>query len=287
MALPPKPPTGTPSWAFYHALDKFENYGTVDTATPKKQLQYTYIVDLPMGRGKKFFGRANRVVDEIVGGYQIAGDANLYSSDFTITATNWGPTSSLQVYKHKYPITDCRTGKCYTNYLWWNGYIPPTTISSNTCGAGITATTTVPTNYTPYQTPMDTACAAPVAGKAVTDQYYGSNEVGIIVPGASQATAVSIAYAPSPSSSSSGSWAGANPFSKTVLDGPFNFVNDASLFKVFPVTERVNLRFNMDIFNLFNNQGSVAPSGSDGTQNLTTTSNNSARQVQFSLRLNF
>ena len=35
MALPPKPPTGTPSWAFYHALDKFENYGTVDTATPK------------------------------------------------------------------------------------------------------------------------------------------------------------------------------------------------------------------------------------------------------------
>jgi hypothetical protein len=287
MALPPKPPTGTPAWAFYHALDKFENYGTVDTATPKKQLQYTYIVDLPMGRGKKFFGRANRLVDELVGGYQIAGDANLYSSDFTITATNWGPTSALQVYKHKYPITDCRTGKCYTNYLWWNGYIPPTTISTNTCGAGITATTTVPSNYTPYQTPMDTACAAPVAGKAVTDQYYGSNEVGIIVPGASQATAVSIAYAPSPSSSSSGSWSGANPFSKTVLDGPFNMVNDASLFKVFPVTERVNFRFNMDIFNLFNNQGSVAPSGSDGTQNLTITSNNSARQVQFSLRLNF
>jgi hypothetical protein len=285
MALPPKPPTGTPNWAFYHALDRFENYGTVDTATPKKQLQYTYIVDLPMGRGKKFFGRANRLVDEIVGGYQIAGDANLYSSDFTITATNWGPTNPLQVYKHSHPITDCRTGNCYTNYLWWNGYIPPTTISTNTCGAGITATTTVPSNYLPYQTPMDTACAAPVGGKAVTDQYYGSNEVGILFPGSS--TPTSIAYQPSPNTSSSGSWAGANPYSKTVLDGPFNMVNDASLFKVFPINERMNFRFNMDIFNLFNNQGSVAPSGSDGTQNLTTTSNNSARQVQFSLRLNF
>jgi len=289
MALPPKPPTGTPSWAFYHALDKFENYGTVDTATPKKQLQYTYIVDLPMGRGKKFFGTANRLVDEIVGGYQIAGDANLYSSDFTITATHWGPTNPLQVYKHKYPITDNRNGHVYTNYLWWNGYIPPTQIASNACGTGITGnpTTTVPSNYQPYQTPMDVGCSAPVGGKTVTDQYYGSDEVGIIVPGASQATAVSIGYQPSPNTSSSGSWAGANPFSKTVLDGPFNFVNDASLFKVFPITERVNFRFNMDIFNLFNNQGSVAPSGSDGTQNLTTTSNNSARMVQFSLRLNF
>jgi hypothetical protein len=294
MALPPPPPTGTPSWAYYHALDRFENYGTVETSFPKKELQYTYIVDLPFGRGKKFFGNANRLVDEAIGGYQIAGDANLYSTDFAVTATNWGPTASngpsgnsVHVYKHKYPITDCRTGKCYTNYLWWNGYIAPATISTNTCGAGITATTTVPSNYVPYQTPMDTSCSAPSGGKAVTDQYYGSNEVGIIQPGASQATATSIGYQPSPNTSSSGSWSGANPFSKTVLDGPFNMVNDASLFKVFPIREQVNLRFNMDIFNLFNNQGSVGPSGSDGTQNLSTTSNNSARQVQFSLRLNF
>jgi hypothetical protein len=63
-------------------------------------------------------------------------------------------------------------------------------------------------------------------------------------------------------------------------------VNDALLFKVFPVNQRFNLRFNLGVFNLFNNQGSVVPSESDGTQNLTTTLNNSARQVKFSLRLN-
>jgi len=47
------------------------------------------------------------------------------------------------------------------------------------------------------------------------------------------------------------------------------------------------MRFNMDVFNLFNNQGSVGPSGSDGIQNLTLTSYNSARQLQFTLRLSF
>jgi len=64
-------------------------------------------------------------------------------------------------------------------------------------------------------------------------------------------------------------------------------VTDASLFEVFPVNERINFRFNMDVFNLLNNQGSVGPSGSDGTQNLALTSNNSARQLQFSLRMTF
>ncbi len=285
-AIPPPPPTGTPSWGYYKALNKFENYGTVDTATPKQQLQYTYIFDLPFGRGKRYFAGVNKLVDELIGGYQIAGDANLYSSDFTITATNWGPTNPLKVYKHGARITDCRSGTCYSEYLWWNGYIAPTAISTNTCGAGLAATVSgLPSNYAPYQTPMGQGCAAPANGKTVTDTYFGDNEVSLIFPGSS--TLNTITYQPSPNTSSSGSYSGANPFSKTVLNGPFNMVNDASLFKVFPVTETMNFRFNMDVFNLFNNQGSVGPNGTDGTQNLHLSSNNAARQVQFSLRFSF
>jgi hypothetical protein len=285
-ALPPPPPAGTPAWAYYKALNRFENYGTVDTATPKQQLQFNYVIDLPFGTGKRFLGNANRLLNELVGGYQLAGDGNLYSSDFTITATNWGPTNPLKVYKHSAPVTDCRSGTCYKSYLWWNGYIAPTAISGNTCSAGLTTVVSgLPSNYAPYQTPMGQGCSAPVAGKTVTDANFGANNVGIIFPGTT--TPSTIGYAPSPSASSSGSWSGSNPFAKTVLNGPFNFVTDASLFKVFPVTERVNMRFNMDVFNLLNNQGSVGPSGSDGIQNLNLTSNNSARQLQFSLRLNF
>jgi hypothetical protein len=285
-ALPPAPPAGTPAWAYYKALNRFENYGTVDTATPKQQLQFNYVIDLPFGTGKRILGHANRLLNELVGGYQLAGDGNLYSSAFTITATNWGPTNPLKVYKHNAPVTDCRSGTCYKEYLWFNGYIAPTAISGNTCSAGLsTVVSGLPSDYAPYQTPMGQGCSAPAGGKTVTDANFGSNNVGILFPGTT--TPSTIGYSPSPSSSSSGSWAGSNPFSKTVLNGPFNMVTDASLFKVFPISERVNMRFNMDVFNLLNNQGSVGPSGSDGLQNLSLTSNNSARQLQFTLRLNF
>jgi hypothetical protein len=283
-AMPPPPPAGTPNWGYYKALNRFENYGAVDTATPKQQLQYNYVVDLPFGRGKKFLGNANRLMEELVGGFQIAGDGNLYSTAFSINATNWGPTNKIKYYKHGAPITDCRSGTCQKVYLWWNGYIAPTAISTNSCSAQANGKTVsgLPADYVPYQTPMDTTCGTTAAAN---DTYYGQNEVGILFPGATAPAA--IGYSPSPSSSSSGSWAGSNPFSKTVLNGPFNIVNDASLFKVFPITATMKLRFNMDVFNLFNNQGSVGPSGSDGTQNLNTTSNNSARQLQFTLRLSF
>jgi hypothetical protein len=274
--MPPPPPSGTPGWGYYKALNRYENYGTVDTATPKQQLQYNYVVDLPFGRGKRYLGNVNKLVNEIVGGFQIAGDGNLYSSDFTITSTNWGPTQPIKYYKHGSPITDCRSGTCQKVYLWWNGFIAPTAISTNACSAQASGKTVsgLPSDYQPYQTPMDQVCGTT---SAANDTYYGQNEVGIQFPGST--TPAAIGYSPGPSNT--------NPFSKTVLNGPFNIVNDASLFKIFPIAGKVNLRFNMDVFNVFNNQGSVGPSGSDGTQNLNTSSNNSARQLQFTLRLNY
>jgi len=47
----------------------------------------------------------------------------------------------------------------------------------------------------------------------------------------------------------------ANPFSHTALNGPFLFVTNISLFKVFPITEKADLRINVDAFNAFNQQG--------------------------------
>ena len=87
--------------------------------------------------------------------------------------------------------------------------------------------------------------------------YYGDNEVSITLPGKSPAA---IAYSPGPET---------NPYAKTVLNGPFNWTADASLFKAFPITERVNLRFNMDAFNVFNVQGENNPNATDGTQCVT------------------
>jgi hypothetical protein len=83
---------------------------------------------------------------------------------------------------------------------------------------------------------------------------------------------------------------GANPFSHTFLNGPINYTIDGSLFKVLPITERVNLRFNFDLFNALNMQGYNNPSGTDGTEavaNQVANSANVARQVQLTLRLTF
>ncbi|MDR3734735.1 MAG: hypothetical protein P4L10_04265, partial [Acidobacteriaceae bacterium] len=68
--------------------------------------------------------------------------------------------------------------------------------------------------------------------------------------------------------------------------GPINYTVDLSLFKVFPITEKVNMRFNLDAFNALNVQGFNNPSSVDGTENMTS-SHNTPRQLQLTLRLEF
>jgi hypothetical protein len=146
-ALPPPPPTGEPSWSFSHAQNRFENY-MVDTEVPKQHIQFNGIVDLPVGRGKRFLGNSNRILNELVGGFELAGDGNIASQYVAITATNWGPANPLQVYKHKAPITDCRSGVCYKEQEWFNGYIAPTAIAGNTCAGSLPAVVTgLPSNW--------------------------------------------------------------------------------------------------------------------------------------------
>ena len=71
-----------------------------------------------------------------------------------------------------------------------------------------------------------------------------------------------------------------------------NFNSDLSVFKVLPITERVNLRVNVDAFNAFNIQGLNNPSGTDGTTcysagGVGCSSHNTPRQLQFTVRLSF
>ena len=270
-ALPPPQPAGTASYASYKGLNRFEYYRP-DTYIPKQHIHFNGIVDLPVGRGKRFLGNSNRFVDELVGGYQIAGDGNILSQSFTITASHWGPTNPIQVYKHKVPITDCRSGTCYKAYEWFNGYIAPTANANVNCTTKCVSG--LPASWVPYQTPIDNTPGT---------KYYGQDEVSITLPGG---TPSDIAYSPASGVS------GGNPFSKTTLNGPFNWTADASIFKVFPVTERVNVRFNMDAFNVFNVQGYTNPNATDGTEQVQpggvgASSYWPARQIQFSLRLSF
>ncbi len=91
-------------------------------------------------------------------------------------------------------------------------------------------------------------------------------------------TQVLTAYSPGP--------LGANPYSQTVLLGPYNYTTDISLYKAFSITERVKLRVNVDAFNAFNIQGRVNPNATDGTEALLN-SYWTPRQIQISARLTF
>ena len=293
--LPPPPPAGVLPWQYYRALNRWENY-MVDSSTPPQHLQFNGLIDLPFGRGKRWLSGANKGLNELVGGWQLAGAGQFTNSYFYVTTSNWGPTNPLHLYKHGAPITDCRSGTCLKSYEWFNGYIAPTAISGNACSAGLpTVVSNLPGNWAPYEEPLDTSCSSPSNGKAVVDTYYGDNDVAMNGV-TNQAANYILGYGVVPSNNDNGSSGSAidvtNPFGHTALVGPLNWSADTSLFKVFPITERLNLRMQVDAFNVFNHQGTPNPSGTDGTVcvspgGLGCSSYNNGRQLQFTTRINF
>ena len=274
--LPPARPNGIAPYADYKALARYEQY-VLDNAIPLHHITFNGIVDLPFGRGKRFLGNSNRFLDEVVGGFQLAGDGNIVTQDFSLQlltssvnpAINWGPTSPLKVYKHGAKITDCRSGVCHPSYLWFNGYLAPTVNANIDCTAKCISG--LPANYVPFQTPVDNVPGTP---------NYGTNNVTVNL---SNGSSTSVGYSPGGT--------GSYPFAKTFLNGPINYTVDLSVFKVFPITETMNLRFNMDAFNALNMQGYNNPNILDGTEavasNGVSNSANTPRQVQFTLRLTF
>ncbi len=276
---PPVRPAGIAPYADWKGLRKYAEY-QIDTAIPLQHVGFNTIYDLPFGSGKRFLSNSNRLVDELVGGWQIAADGSVVSQDFQPASTNWGPTSQIHVYKHKAPITDCRSGVCYKAYEWFNGYLAPSSVSGNSCSnsAGANVVSGLPGGWTPYQSPIDTDCNKSDAAYA----YYGDNDVDVTLSNGTVLKAV--AYSPGPQ--------GANPYSRTVINGPMNYSVDMSAFKVFPITERVNLRMNVDAFNALNIQGYTNPSTTDGTEQVqpgagVASSYWTPRLLQFTMRLTF
>jgi hypothetical protein len=107
-----------------HALNKFENY-KVDTAIPEHHISFNGLVDLPVGKGKRFLGNSNKFVDELLGGYQVAFVGNVLSQGFQVGSGNWGTNNPITAYRKAAPVTDCRSGVCRKAYQWFNGYLTP------------------------------------------------------------------------------------------------------------------------------------------------------------------
>lgn len=279
LSVPPAAPQGTLPWQEYHQLVYWQQYKP-DTAVPMHHVTFNGVVELPFGRGKRWLAGVNKLADEAVGGWQIAGAGQVVSQAFAPASSNWGATNSLKMYRNGVTVTDNSTGVSQKKKLWYNGFILP---SSTQIGqiSGLPSGYAVGQASSPaYESPINFLPGT--CGSVAQAICSTTNNVNVVGP---TATFNNIAFTPSPSNF------GDNRFSRTVLQGPFNYNVDLSVFKVFPITERMALRFNVDAFNALNIQGYTNPNTTTGliayAPNGQSSSYWTPRQVQLTLRLSF
>lgn len=249
-------------------------YYSRDTAVPKHQLRWNWVVDLPFGKGKPLFRGAGRVLNSVIGGWQLAGSGSYRSRYWSLPTSNWGPRDNeIELYGTKYPIQNCSGGTCIPGYLAWNGYISPTLINRTDPAGNCTGICGIPTNYKPAEQPLipwgTTALPPNAPSNTNMSQYWESNNVWVKLQDQSVVR--------------TGYNTNLHPWRSQYVSGPWNFGLDASLFKSIKLTESVNLRFNADFFGVLNNPGMGTP-GSNGIISLQN-SNNSPRMLQLTLRL--
>jgi hypothetical protein len=241
-----------------------------DPEIPKHRIRWNWIVDVPFGRGKRFASSAGGFLDRVIGGWQIAGFGNVRSNYWLLPTSNWGESGPIEIYGTKYPIQDCRSGRCFPGYLWYNGYIPAHLINSVDPQGRPTGVMGVPANYKPSSQPV---IPTPANGGSPSDpnfQFYETNTVFVrLNNGTLQRTLLNTNL---------------HPWRNQLRPGPRTVGLDVSLFKNIPINERCALRFNADFFNVLNMPGLQPPNAVSGIVSLQNSAND-PRQLQLTLRL--
>jgi hypothetical protein len=245
-----------------------------DTTVPKQQIHWNWVVDLPFGHGKKFGGDMNKVLNAVVGGWQLTGMGTWRSNYFTIPTSYYPTGAKIQYYGHKYPVQDCTSGKCLPGYLMWNAYIPAQYINSHNAAGQPNGIEGVPANYQPAEAPLWPYPANYLSLTSKTDPNYGNYGTNnVYIPlnnGVSQLS----------------SYGALNPYINQFMASTNIWSVDASIDKNFHVTERVQLRVQLDAFNVLNVQGNSPSPGGYGVA-YTSTSYNTPRQLQLAAHLNW
>jgi hypothetical protein len=257
----------------FDARNHFLNYNR-DPNTPKHQIRWNFVVELPVGRGKHFLRNSHGVIEKVIGGWQIAGIGNTRQGYWALPTGNYPTGNPVEIYGYKYPIQDCQSGSCFPGYLWWNGYIPANRINSVDANGKPNGIMGVPSDYKPAVAPLipqgQTALPANAPAGTVVSQFWDTNTVWLrLNDGSVQQTAFNDNL---------------NPFRNQYKLANWQWFQDASAMKFFNITERVLFRFSVDFFNVFNNPNnptSIAATGVLSTRN----SGSNARVMQLGARL--
>jgi hypothetical protein len=248
--------------------NRFLNYQR-DTSIPKHRVRWNWIADLPFGKGRWLASSAGPWLNRLIGGWQVAGMGSLRSNYFALPTNVYPNGNAIEIYGYQYPIEDCRSGECRPGYLWWNGYIPANQINSVDANGKPNGIMGVPSNYKPAGEPLLPWPERPNPSDP-NYQFYGTNTTWVTLKdGTVQRTTFND---------------GLHPWRQQYFPSVRSWGLDASLFKTVPITERVNLRFNADFFNVLNNPGNPSGIGGDGLLS-TFSSGQAARELQLTLRL--
>jgi hypothetical protein len=206
---------------------------------------------------------------------QIAGTGHWRTNHWTLP-TNIYPTSGnpIEIYGYKYPIEDCRSGVCFPGYLFWNGYIPANRINSVDASGRPNGVMGVPAEYKAAAQPVipwgSTALPANAPANTRLQDFWDTNTVWLpLTNGTVQRTTFDDQL---------------HPWRNQYLRGVNQWFMDASLFKFVNLTEKVQLRFNIDFFNVLNipnNPTGISGDGILGTRN----SGSPARVTQLTVRV--
>jgi hypothetical protein len=262
-------------------LNRFLNYQR-DTGIPKHRTRWNWSYDLPFGNGKLIGRNAPHWLNNLIGGWRMAGSGTIVSSWFALPTNQWGAFTDFEVYGTKYPILDCRATpatattaadeRCFQGYLYFNGYISQKQINSYNAYGIPNGVFGLPADYHPAESPIT---PWPKGGQATDPNAanYDTNNVTIrLQNGTTVLTAVDT---------------GVHPWRNQYRLGPFNWTTDTSLLKSFAIKERMAFRMAFDVFNVFNVQGLNTP-GSDGVVTLQNSYGGFGirpRQVQIKARL--
>ena len=246
-------------------LNRLLNYQRdVGSTSPKHHMQWNFIFDLPFGRGKFIGSSAGRLLNGVIGGWQVTGTGSMVSNYITMPTNNWANFSPLQKYGKDTPVQDCRSGTCVAGYLWYNAYIPANLINAKNSAGTCIGVCGVPSDYKPIETPL---YPTPASGASIPNAE--TNNVLITLKNGNTVQ--------TPFNTN------LHPFRNQYFLGPFAYNQNASMFKNINLNERIRLRFSADFFNVFNAQGLNQPNAS-GISSLQTSAK-APRSIQLTLRL--
>jgi len=92
--------------------------------------------------GQALRRRRPKLLNGLIGGWQLSGDGTWYSRWVQPDGANWGAFNGFKTYG-KQKVVNCTSGDCYNQFLWFNGYLDANVVNQQGGISGFPRITTL------------------------------------------------------------------------------------------------------------------------------------------------